>query len=103
MLGREAYHRPAVLAELQQRFGSSAWRPLSAAEMLERMACYAEREMRRGESLAAITRHMLGLYAGRPGAREFRRLLSEGARTPGAMPELLRRAGLRAECVRAVA
>ena len=61
-------------------------------EGLERMARYAERELARGGRLAAITRHMLGLYGGEPGAREYRRLLSEGARSQGVGPELLRRA-----------
>ena len=56
------------------------------------MAAYAERELAAGERLSAITRHMLGLLAGRPGAREYRRLLSEGAREPGADASLLRRA-----------
>jgi tRNA-dihydrouridine synthase A len=93
MLGREAYHRPAVLGELQQRFGRPGYRALDEAAMLERMASYAEAQMRRGEPLAAITRHMLGLRAGLPGAREFRRRLSEGARLCGAGPELLRLAG----------
>ena len=95
MLGREAYHRPSVLAELQQRFGRPDYRPLDANAMLERMARYAEIEMSRGEPLAAITRHMLGLRAGLPGARAFRRLLSEGARRADAGPELLRRAARR--------
>jgi tRNA-dihydrouridine synthase A len=95
MLGREAYHRPAVLGELQQRYGRRDYQPLDAAAMLERMAGYAEAEMRRGEPLAAITRHMLGLRTGLPGARAFRRLLSEGARRADAGPELLRLAGRR--------
>ena len=56
------------------------------------MAEYAARELARGERLPSITRHMLGLYAGEPGAREYRRLLSEGSRGPEAGPELLRRA-----------
>ncbi|MFO1399999.1 MAG: tRNA dihydrouridine(20/20a) synthase DusA [Steroidobacteraceae bacterium] len=95
MLGREAYHRPAVLAELQRRFGRPGFQPLDAGAMLERMARYAEAEMRLGESLGAITRHMLGLRAGLPGARAFRRLLSEGARRADAGPELLRLAARR--------
>jgi len=103
MLGREAYHRPAVLGELQRRFGTTDSRPLTETQMLERMARYAEAEMRRGEPLSVITRHMLGLYAGRPGAREFRRLLSEGARAPGATAELLRMAGRAVAADRAVA
>ena len=92
MLGREAYHRPFVLAELQRAlYPDSAGTP-SREELLDRMARYAERALGRGERLAAITRHMLGLYGGEPGAREYRRTLSEGSRVPGAGPELFRRA-----------
>jgi tRNA-dihydrouridine synthase A len=47
----------------------------------------------RGERLSWIARHMLGLYAGQPGAKEFRRQLSEGARAPDAPAELLLTAG----------
>jgi tRNA-dihydrouridine synthase A len=56
------------------------------------MARYAERALARGDRLSAIARHMLGLYGGEPGAREYRRTLSEGARIPEASPELFRRA-----------
>jgi len=52
----------------------------------------ARRERAAGNRLSASTRHMLGLYAGAPGAREYRRTLSEGARVAGAGPELLRQA-----------
>jgi tRNA-dihydrouridine synthase A len=93
MLGREAYHRPAVLAELQRRYGRADHGPLDAGAMLERMARYAEIELGRGEPLGVITRHMLGMRSGLPGARSFRRLLAEGARRAGAGPELLRLAG----------
>jgi tRNA-dihydrouridine synthase A len=90
MLGREAYHRPYLLAELQQRlYGDGATLPTREA-LLTRMEGYARRELAAGNRLSAITRHMLGLYAGAPGAREYRRTLSEGARVPGAGPELLR-------------
>ena len=54
------------------------------------MRRYAERELAAGGRLSPITRHMLGLYAGEPGAREYRRALSEGARQAGALPDLLR-------------
>jgi tRNA-dihydrouridine synthase A len=92
MLGREAYHRPFVLAELEQaRQPQGAALPTRAA-LIERMQRYAARELARGERLAPIVRHMLGLYAGEPGAREYRRTLSEGARAPDAGVELLRRA-----------
>jgi tRNA-dihydrouridine synthase A len=91
MLGREAYHRPFVLAELQRELYPDEPQQLpSREEMLDRMARYAERALARGERLSAITRHMLGLYGGQPGAREFRRRLSEGARVPDAGPDLFR-------------
>src|SRR2546421_604264 len=60
--------------------------------LIARMQRYAERELAAGGHLAAITRHMLGLYSGEPGARDYRRTLSEGARAPGVGPELLRQA-----------
>jgi tRNA-dihydrouridine synthase A len=90
MLGREAYHRPFVLAELQQALWGGTL-PTRLA-LIERMQRYAARELARGERLAPIARHMLGLYAGEAGAREYRRTLSEGARIEGAGVELLRRA-----------
>jgi tRNA-dihydrouridine synthase A len=93
MLGREAYHRPFVLTELQQMLGGDQrFEPPSREALLERMARYAQRQLAQGERLPAITRHMLGLYAGEPGAKDYRRLLSEGARAVGAGPELIRRA-----------
>jgi tRNA-dihydrouridine synthase A len=91
MLGREAYHRPMVLGEVFEAI-EPGYRTPSIPAQLERMAEYAEREMSRGERLPAITRHLLGLLSHTPGAREFRRLLSEGARERDAGPELIRRA-----------
>jgi tRNA-dihydrouridine synthase A len=94
MLGREAYHRPGVLAELHRALHPhDSQSPLDRSALLERMASYAEREIARGTRLAAVTRHMFGLYAGEPGAREFRRLLSHGAHAPGAGAQLIRDAG----------
>jgi tRNA-dihydrouridine synthase A len=93
MLGREAYHRPYVLSELQQALGGAErFEPPSREALLERMARYAQRQLAQGDRLSVITRHMLGLYAGEPGARDYRRLLSEGARAEGAGPELLQEA-----------
>jgi tRNA-dihydrouridine synthase A len=93
MLGREAYHRPWLLVELYAALtGAGKAEVPDRAALLERMADYARRELMRGERLPSITRHMLGLYAGEPGAREYRRLLSEGARAPQAGADLLRRA-----------
>ena len=98
MLGREAYHRPFVLSELQSTLGGAErFEPPSREALLERMERYAQRQLAQGDRLSAITRHMLGLYAGEPGARDYRRLLSEGARAAGARPELLRRAAARSK------
>ena len=93
MLGREAYHRPFVLTELERTLhpDTSADRA-TREEMLERMARYAQRELARGGRLSPITRHMLSLYGGQPGAREYRRFLSEGSRAADAGAELIRNA-----------
>ena len=97
MLGREAYHRPFVLRELHHALYPNEPDSLtSREEMLERMARYAHEDLANGGRLSAITRHMLGLYGGQPGAKEYRRYLSEGAREAGAGPELIRNAGRRA-------
>jgi tRNA-dihydrouridine synthase A len=99
MLGREAYHRPVVLAQVDSLvFGTEPTLDVVArARAIERMRHYAERQMARGEMLSAIVRHMQGLYAGEPGAHEFRRMLSEGARRPGAGVEVLAEAAASAE------
>jgi tRNA-dihydrouridine synthase A len=90
MLGREAYHRPYLLSELHESVFADDWQRPEEGVLLERMAIYAQRELASGTPLAAITRHMLGLYAGQPGARAYRKCLSEGARSPGAGVSLLR-------------
>ncbi len=92
MLGREAYHRPFVLAEVHQALQPQTCTPPTRAALLERMQRYAARELARGGRLAPIVRHMLGLYAGEPGAREYRRTLSEGARAPDASVALFQQA-----------
>ncbi|MFO1457336.1 MAG: tRNA dihydrouridine(20/20a) synthase DusA [Steroidobacteraceae bacterium] len=95
MLGREAYHHPMVLAQIDAAMcavaGETCETP-TVEQMLERMARYAEDQLARGERLHAITRHMLGLLSHNKGAREYRRLLSEGARERDAGPEIIRRA-----------
>jgi len=101
MLGREAYSFPLVLARIDALVFGAARNPGHAhpprdvcdavlrARTIERMQRYAERQLAHGERLSAVVRHMHGLYAGEPGAHEFRRILSEGARRPGAGPEVL--------------
>jgi len=101
MLGREAYHRPLILAHLEalsarsdviaapDRATVTDLEAVARVRAIERMQRYAQRQLARGENMLAIVRHMQGLYAGEPGAAEFRRVLNEGARRAGAGPQLL--------------
>jgi tRNA-dihydrouridine synthase A len=89
MLGRAAYHRPALLAELEQSLIDPQWRVPEPREIIERVVAYAKLCARRGIRLHSITRHMHGLMAGREGARAWRRFLSEVAARPEAVPETL--------------
>ncbi|HEY1314393.1 MAG TPA: tRNA dihydrouridine(20/20a) synthase DusA, partial [Steroidobacteraceae bacterium] len=84
MLGRAAYHRPAVLAELERSLIDPEWAVPEPPEIIERVVAYAKVCARRGIRLHSITRHMHGLMAGREGARAWRRFLSEVAARPGA-------------------
>ena len=92
MLGRVAYHDPGQLAQVDARiFGSPAVHPDWAAVM-DAMAEYAVRHIESGGRLVHITRHMIGLFHGLPGARRWRQILSTDATRPGASPELFQRA-----------
>jgi tRNA-dihydrouridine synthase A len=82
MLGRAAYHDPYVLALIESAMFDT---PLPAREdILRRMAPYIADQIAHGEALHHIARHVLGLYLGEPGARAFRRYLSEHMRAAGA-------------------
>ena len=76
MIGRRAYQDPYFLAELEQCFLSGATTP-ERKEVVARMLPYVEGQLARGERLGRIVRHMLGLFSGQPGARAWRRYLSE--------------------------
>jgi tRNA-dihydrouridine synthase A len=79
MIGRAAYHQPAdILADADARiYGQGPGR--SAVQVVTLMLPYIDDHLSHGGRLHQITRHMLGLFAGRPGARGWRRVLSEGA------------------------
>ncbi|WP_121093263.1 tRNA dihydrouridine(20/20a) synthase DusA [Roseinatronobacter ekhonensis] len=90
MVGRAAYHRPwDILARADSRIFGQPDPVQTRADAVARMLPYIERQMGQGTRLAQVTRHMLGLFAGQPGARQWRRVLSENAHKPGAGPELL--------------
>ncbi|MFP4043650.1 MAG: tRNA dihydrouridine(20/20a) synthase DusA [Rhodosalinus sp.] len=92
MVGRAAYHRPFdILGAADARlYGED--RVITPEAAARAMLPYIERHLAEGGRLHQVTRHMLGLFAGRPGARRWRQLLSEGATRPGAGPELVERA-----------
>ncbi|WP_444895108.1 tRNA dihydrouridine(20/20a) synthase DusA [Microbulbifer sp. SSSA005] len=91
MLGRAAYQTPTILAQVDSKLFGGETGP-NAIQVVEQMLPYIEQEMQRGQRLNHITRHMLGLFQGLPGARRFRRHLSENAHKPGAGPEVLEQA-----------
>jgi tRNA-dihydrouridine synthase A len=92
MIGRAAYHAPALLGAVDRRIFGVSGPDTTPHEAVRAMLPYIDEELSRGTRLNAITRHMLGAFQGLPGARAWRRLLSEQAHRPGAGPELVDRA-----------
>ena len=92
MLGRAAYQTPWILAEVDQRFFGAEPSGQTRADVIEAMIPYVEAHLKRGGRLNNIVRHMLGLFHGEPGARMYRRVLSEEAVRAGAGVEVLRKA-----------
>ncbi len=84
MIGREAYHNPYLLSQVDQRFYQSPTTPANRMEILERLYPYVEQKLKSGTRLNQITRHILGLFQGVPGARAWRRHLSENTHRMGA-------------------
>lgn len=92
MMGRSAYHTPMVLAGVDARIFGDDGKPVTLETVMAAMTGYAEKEMSGGARINQITRHMLGLANGRPGAKTFRQILSVDACRRGAGPDVLDRA-----------
>lgn len=88
MIGREAYNHPYFLAELENHRNPN-WQLPDRHDIVVKMIPYIEEQLEQGERLGRITRHMLGLYAGQPGARAWRRYLSENSFKENAGPEII--------------
>lgn len=89
MMGREAYQNPGILARVDSElFGDKDPLPNQSAA-IDAMLPYIEQELSRGTVLGHITRHMLGLFQGVPGARQWRCYLSEHTNHPGAGIDVL--------------
>ncbi len=91
MIGRQAYQNPYFLTELEQHLHPE-WAPPSRHAVVENMIPYIEAQLEAGERLGGIVRHMIGLFAGMPGARAWRRHISENAHRSGAGVDVLREA-----------
>jgi tRNA-dihydrouridine synthase A len=89
MIGREAYQNPWMLAEADRALFGMDNPVQSRDDVIDSLLPYVERQLARGAHLNHITRHILGLYQGVPGARKFRRHLSENAYRKGAGLEVL--------------
>ena len=92
MLGRAAYHAPELLLRVDPEFFAEPAPGVDAVEALEIFEPYIAARLAEGVRLNQITRHILGLFAGQPGARAFRRHLATEAVKPGAGLETLRAA-----------
>ena len=85
MIGRQAYQHPWFLYELEQATrGDDEVVPMDREQIIEQLYPYVETQLRSGVPLKSITRHLFGLFAGQPGARAWRRYLSENAHQSGA-------------------
>ncbi|WP_305374226.1 tRNA dihydrouridine(20/20a) synthase DusA [Photobacterium leiognathi] len=92
MVGREAYQSPYLMAEVDQRLFGSDRPEMKRREVVEAMYPYIEKQLANGSYLGHITRHMLGLFQNMPGARQWRRHISENAHKPGAGIEVVQQA-----------
>lgn len=108
MIGREAYHNPYLMAAFDARYYGDATTPKSRAEVLDAMLPYIDAQLERhgkqhggGLKLNSITRHMLGLMAGMPGARAFRQVLSDSKKLAAGDPALLLEALARTQAMQA--
>jgi tRNA-dihydrouridine synthase A len=91
MIGRAAYKNPYLLGAVERSCFDAEVVP-TRHEVIERFLPYVEQQLNEGARLHQLTRHILGLFNGVPGAKSWRRVLSEQANRPGAGPELIERA-----------
>jgi tRNA-dihydrouridine synthase A len=92
MIGRAAYDNPYLFAAVDQRFFGSSQSPRSRRQVVEVMLPYIDHWTGRGFKLNTLTRHMLLLFAGQPGSRMWKRILTEQSCKPGAGVEVVREA-----------
>jgi tRNA-dihydrouridine synthase A len=84
MMGREAYHNPYILADVDKRFFGAVSKPHSRHAIAALLMPYIQQQLNNEVHLNNVSRHILGLFHGEPGARAWRRAISENAGKPGA-------------------
>jgi len=92
MMGREVYHNPYILAQVDQQFYQSSRAMPSRTDIVEAFLPYVAMQLKQGVRLHAMSRHILGLFNGMPGAKKWRRHISENAPREGAGIEVLQQA-----------
>lgn len=97
MVGREAYQNPYMMAEVDALYGKSLT-PTNRFEIMQRMLPYIEQQLSEGVYLGHISRHLLGLFHGQRGGRQFRRYISENAHRPGAGIDVIKQAVEKVAC-----
>ncbi|MCS3902513.1 tRNA-dihydrouridine synthase A [Methylohalomonas lacus] len=89
MIGRAAYNNPYILAAADRLIDDDAAAEPNRRTIVEQFRDYADRHLAQGVRLHQMTRHLMGLFQGQPGARAFRRVLSEQGQRPGAGIEVI--------------
>lgn len=92
MIGREAYHNPYFLAEVDKVYFNNKQPPVSRQEVMNQFIEYASQQLQYGVALKHMSRHILGLFQGQPGAKKWRRYISEHAHQPNASTQVIRQA-----------
>jgi len=92
MVGREAYSNPYFMAKVDRRFFGDDHSVLSRHEVLKHYLVYVEQQLDQGRRLNQMSRHLVGLFQGQPGARAWRRYISENAHKPHSDASVLRTA-----------
>lgn len=89
MLGRAAYHNPYLLAQVDSLLFKDATSPRERDQILSAFVSYCAEQLARGSQIKHLSRHILGLYAGQPGGRRFRRYISEQGQAANTDEQLL--------------
>ena len=76
MIGRAAYKNPFLIATIDNLIFNDSQTLVTRKNILEKYKSYAEKQIQKGVSLSNLTRHIIGLYQGQPGARKYRQMIS---------------------------